>query len=395
MMSLVEAVSFRHLSNQLTASERGEFIARLSNTNILFDALYTHIATSKNQNTAERINSTLSNIIVSRKEKPESQCDHTSLSSIPRHVVGSIASFLKQREYAWLSQASRSIFLACNSPNHLQEMDLLESTSLVNLSRYTSIRRLHLNLRQFSEFDQPLSVPLPLREIVLVGFEALHFLSHWGAPIDLSPVNFSKLRELRIRGKNAWASLQGFATATNLLKISLTDCLEPEHAKSAVAGIIMKCKALKHIELGIWLQLGVGRQQSSSTKLSSALDALDGIEHGLYQTKQQHRKSLKIKVSTRDVGGGAHRQSDAVIANQKSELMLRMHRITHWLESSNIDDYMLAIGSMWIQLTYAELQVISSSTDVTTMSNSYFISKQQSRIDRVYETWLMRTFYWD
>eukprot|EP01084_Bolivina_argentea_P113477 202222_1 len=127
-MSLCKGIKCRHLSSQLTKTERKQFLNELSNgiNNIINKALFEFCIKSSNNSSVNTINNLLTKIIRSRKKKPKRiTTENIKLDIIPRQLIGHISSFLYQYDYINFSKTNRFIFLGCNTPNLLQELNLI------------------------------------------------------------------------------------------------------------------------------------------------------------------------------------------------------------------------------------------------------------------------------
>eukprot|EP01083_Nonionella_stella_P204358 745040_1 len=136
-MSLIKVIHFRHLMSQLTHEERVGFLSELilMDSQILLEALFRFMK-SMSINDIDSFTKSLSDIIQSRKEKPNAiSKTNIKLHQFPRAIIGHTASFLQQREYVAFNLSNRSIYLGCNSPNQLQQLDLLHLSRF----RYPSI----------------------------------------------------------------------------------------------------------------------------------------------------------------------------------------------------------------------------------------------------------------
>eukprot|EP01083_Nonionella_stella_P285395 971394_1 len=151
-MSLTKAIKFQHLISQLTHEECVGFLSKLvdSHMNIIVRSLFHHFVKA-NQNQINQLNSfneSLSNIIQSRKEKPKTISPRNmKLSQLPRAIIGHTASFLDQWDYLDFSMSNRCIYLGCNSPNLLYELNVEQITdySSINLQSFTSVKTLHID----------------------------------------------------------------------------------------------------------------------------------------------------------------------------------------------------------------------------------------------------------
>eukprot|EP01083_Nonionella_stella_P059641 156029_1 len=148
-MSLIKAIHFRHLSSQLTDQERLQFLSQLvhSHTDIIFTSLFHHLSKPNQINEVTDINNRLSDIIESRKDKPKPLCTKLiQLHQFPEAIIGYVASFLQQKIYIHFSMTNRFIYLACNSPNGLQQLILscFRDYSCIKLSSFPSVKTLRI-----------------------------------------------------------------------------------------------------------------------------------------------------------------------------------------------------------------------------------------------------------
>eukprot|EP01083_Nonionella_stella_P302024 1039465_1 len=146
-MSLPNAIKFRHLISQLTHEECVSFVSKLvhSHLDIVVTSLFRHFAKTKQTNPLNSFNESLSDIIQSRKEKPKAiSFNNIKMNQLPTTIIGITASFLPQCDYFNFSSSSRSIYLGCNSPNLLHDLNVNESEdySCINLQRFTSVHSL-------------------------------------------------------------------------------------------------------------------------------------------------------------------------------------------------------------------------------------------------------------
>eukprot|EP01083_Nonionella_stella_P284350 967973_1 len=143
-MSLTNAIKFRHLISQLTDEECVSFLSKLVHLHldIVVTSLFLHLAKTKQTNPLNSFNESLSDIIQSRKEKPKAiSFNDMKMNQLPAAIIGHTASFLPQCDYLYFSSSSRSIYLGCNSPNLLHELNVYESEdySCINLQRFPSV----------------------------------------------------------------------------------------------------------------------------------------------------------------------------------------------------------------------------------------------------------------
>ena len=152
-----EAVRFRYLSNQLSKPEKQQFTTQLlslsESNNLITKALFSHFIQHPNE--ATTVNNIISTIIRKREKIDDEPPPQHRLDTIPKALIGHIASFTLQREYTRLSVANRSIYLGCNTPNMLQRLKLYQGHRCLNvkLQLYQSIRYFGFRLEHFHKLS--------------------------------------------------------------------------------------------------------------------------------------------------------------------------------------------------------------------------------------------------
>eukprot|EP01084_Bolivina_argentea_P237072 398518_1 len=165
---LAKAVSFRLLIKQLS---KDEFLALMSkifdikHSDLISTSLFNyfiHQKTIKNPNTNDlnNINSILSEIIQSRKPKPQSESMTTAtikLDTLPKALIGNIASYAAQTCYFQFQKTNRKIFIGCNSLNKLITLNLLHviNYSSINLQQFISVKRFTIHVHKYHQFKLP------------------------------------------------------------------------------------------------------------------------------------------------------------------------------------------------------------------------------------------------
>eukprot|EP01083_Nonionella_stella_P167231 561478_1 len=163
-MSLTKVIEFRHLITQLTHGERVAFLSELveSRLDIVLSGLFHHFAQSNQINEVNHFNKSLSDIIQSRKVKPETvSTRNIKLHQFPTAIIGYTASFLNQLDYINFSMSNRSIYLGCNSPNLLHALDLtkISDYSSIDLASFPSVTNLQIDPSKVLS-SQPFDLPL-------------------------------------------------------------------------------------------------------------------------------------------------------------------------------------------------------------------------------------------
>eukprot|EP01083_Nonionella_stella_P173004 595405_1 len=417
-MSVTKAIQFQHLISQLTHQERIGFLSKLldSHTDIILASLFQHLVKPNQINEANAFNQELSSIIQSRKEKEKAEkAEKPKLEQLPRAIIGYVASFLDQSEYPQFNRSNRFIYLGCNTPNTLQELDLtaLKDFSFINLSSFTSIKTLRIdpsktiksqhmynqvttltlnanskrgwvesflnqnivncdnvttlvcnefgtinvpkiqknnflsllamfrNITHFRMWDVQVTGDITEQDITdlclkIVGLGLYDgagqnkFLNIFGSQLkylsltqyseysfDCRNITFDKLEELRMVFPDDQLLGTILKSASKLKKIFIRyfdfgDCKDT--IKHDVPNLITKCASLNYMAFSI--------------ASHSFCSLLEGIEHGLFKTKTQHRTQLKIRI---DVPNDDF---------QPKDFTFNVARIINALEACNINDFM-------------------------------------------------------
>eukprot|EP01083_Nonionella_stella_P236439 830429_1 len=158
MALLLKSLKFRTLCAQLTPFETKLFINSVIDANgtVLFSALFHLIQSSCTYKDidADRLNRMLSDLILSRKKNQDTILTK-NIDGLPPPLVGHTASFLPQLDYIALSTCTRSLFIGCNTPNQMQELNLLKRKwkqhPPIDLAQFPSIKHLKIHLHQVSK----------------------------------------------------------------------------------------------------------------------------------------------------------------------------------------------------------------------------------------------------
>ena len=130
-MPLVKAVEFRSLAAQLTDAETISFVEDVatSHPEMIIDALssYFSVISSNHENVRlnDQFTKSIATIIQSRDSQSESD-ENTPITfdALPRRLIGVCSSFLDQKSYRQLSSVNRAVFLGCNTPIMLHEVNV-------------------------------------------------------------------------------------------------------------------------------------------------------------------------------------------------------------------------------------------------------------------------------
>lgn len=205
-MQLADAIKFSYLAEQLTATETQAFLNNLilSNSNAILKAFFSYFnqtpITAECNNLKEECIQSICALINSRKSQENKMTVHQnpltkdqvdelpkceSFDELPRNVIGVVASFLEQEEFAKLSRSNKSVYLDCKTPPFLVSVRIIFDGKNIhkpmpNLAAYPQARELHLNLEsraqiQYGEHDDS------------VDYDAYNDLCEVLEPPDLTP----------------------------------------------------------------------------------------------------------------------------------------------------------------------------------------------------------------
>eukprot|EP01083_Nonionella_stella_P315231 1138163_1 len=185
MAQVSKALKFRALCAQLTPTETKSFINSVIDVNgtVLFSALFHLIRSSCTYKDidADCLNHMLSDIILSRKKKPKPDAIVTkNINSLPPALIGHTASFLPQSDYIKLSTCARSLFIGCNTPNQMQELNLLKREwkhhPTIDLAQFPSIKHLAIHYHKLGELlpNYLMSGASICRELNAMTFDGNH-----------------------------------------------------------------------------------------------------------------------------------------------------------------------------------------------------------------------------
>ena len=178
---LLSVLNFKQISAHLNEAELDAFMSKMWRTVGREETLQLLCAPFINQSNSNldaltSMTHIASDIIQCRDSKVP-PCATLKIVDIPSSLIGEIASYLLQESYCAFSRASRKLYVDCNSPNRLQEMDLTEVDNInytdVAMERFPQIKRLQFNLRQMHEFKainrQRFGACNQLQELILDG----------------------------------------------------------------------------------------------------------------------------------------------------------------------------------------------------------------------------------
>ena len=225
-MALVKAIKFRHLVSGLNGREGVKFATRLMNqqSDVIIKALFKFFMQSANAETSvDNANAIISEIVRSRKKKPSIDSKvNVKLDNLPQQLIGAAASFLRQRDYINLSKANRSVYLGCNTPNLLQELNLLrvKDYSSINLASYPSVKTLKLKVGKLNKLkfvENGSSVMNQLHSFTLDGENGGNFDIDAFARTGINIKNVRTLRLSRIGSHGSKFDIDRFYKVLDML----------------------------------------------------------------------------------------------------------------------------------------------------------------------------------
>ena len=159
-MPLSKAIRFSSLVSQLSPSETVSFIKDIADSNqqIIIDALSSYFLNVPPDDERGTLNDqyikSISSIIQSRDSQTDERSSIT-FDSLPRRLIGVCASFLEQKSFQWLSRVNRAVYLGCNTPIVLTEVEkhynFADEHRLFNFSAFPFVKR--LILKNDTDFD--------------------------------------------------------------------------------------------------------------------------------------------------------------------------------------------------------------------------------------------------
>ena len=156
-MSVVAGVRFGHLMSQLTEQETTSFISQL-NPNLIAKALFYFVVNQSTTTTSGYdVTQMVSDIIESRKpakkETNDTKCK--SLDQLPQRLIGNVACYLQEESYKELSRTNRAIYIGCNTPNLLQDLEIDAENQAIKdkvtkIPRYPFAKHVHVAVQDIA-----------------------------------------------------------------------------------------------------------------------------------------------------------------------------------------------------------------------------------------------------
>eukprot|EP01083_Nonionella_stella_P301686 1036354_1 len=224
-MSLTKAVHFRELITQLTNEERVGFLSQLidSHVNMILTCLFQHLSKPNQMAHVDDFNQSILDIIQARKDKPKQLCSRDiQFDQFPRAIIGYTASFLDQSDYVKLSVSNRSIYLGCNLPNTLHEIDLTrlktKNYSSVTVAQFQSIKSLCIDPYQAIKSQHNLRFESPhFNQVTTLELSTRH-KTGWVEPfLNQNIINCDHITTLKCHSRGPPNQLMGRYEVLSLL----------------------------------------------------------------------------------------------------------------------------------------------------------------------------------
>mmetsp|Transcript_68794 Transcript_68794/g.109220 ORF Transcript_68794/g.109220 Transcript_68794/m.109220 type:complete len:511 (+) Transcript_68794:59-1591(+) len=169
MTALPDAIRFRALAKDLNSKEFEKYLKLLVSVcgrDELLRVLFADFAKSANNEMVHKSIDIIDELIKSRRKSTRNSRTATTKQSIdqllPSAVIGKISSYLQFTDNVSFSRANRDIYIGCNTPNKLQQLDLThfdidtyDYCSIPPLIKYPDIKRLEISINKFKELKWP------------------------------------------------------------------------------------------------------------------------------------------------------------------------------------------------------------------------------------------------
>ena len=156
---LMSVLKFKQMSAQLNDTELDAFMCKIWRAVGREETLQLLCAPFINQSNPDLDTLTsmshIASDIIQNRDLKVSPCPIRNISDLPSSLIGEIASYLPQESYCAFSRANRKLYVDCNSPNRLQNMDLttVDNYAELAMERFIQIKRLSFNLVQIPQFQ--------------------------------------------------------------------------------------------------------------------------------------------------------------------------------------------------------------------------------------------------
>lgn len=141
MSRLLQTIKFKNLASELTDDEFDEFLCSLHRGKGRALILRSLCQQRSPSLTADMLQIT-SNIIQKRHIQQQAHNPWT-FDTLPKSLIGEIASNLNQNDYARFSRANRAVFIGCNDPNQLLSISRIRRP--IRISQYPKLQKLQIH----------------------------------------------------------------------------------------------------------------------------------------------------------------------------------------------------------------------------------------------------------
>ena len=202
MASLSQVIKVRSLLDSFNDIEFNELIARFvkqcGREALLTPFFAQHMKQNKsyhNPNSQHIIN-----IIVRKRKSNFHLFTKVSIHTLPKAIIGEVASYLSQKDYVSLTKTNRSIYIGCNEPNTLRHLDLksVNNYSCIDLQKYPQLTHLEIDL------TKPNQLSLPSDKTILHHLNRLTLYANDQRDVDINAlisqlaINLSNINHLKL-----------------------------------------------------------------------------------------------------------------------------------------------------------------------------------------------------
>ena len=153
----------------------------------------------KNKSINQHIDTAISitKAIIKSRKTTNSNSPQLNMDTLPKAIIGDIASYLPRKDYISFLTANRSIYIGCNDPNTLKYLNLMSTTdyTCMNISKYRGLKHLKVQLNL---------LPCILNHDALNSLTELTLDGMVKGNIDLDPllsqnfINFNNIKHLSL-----------------------------------------------------------------------------------------------------------------------------------------------------------------------------------------------------
>ena len=214
-----------------------------------------------------------------------------ALNNLLNCIIGSVASYLHQFDYTEFSKTNRKIYIACNTPNMLQTLNLnmIRPFTKVPIELYTSIKYLELSIAKFIDFNLDRhcnNIFLKLKTLKLNG-QCIYQnkLEKFYENNDLwNKINCLNITTLILSDFGPW--IAGYMLTMCICKFKNLTCLKLNNIQNDVAAQSIKQHCPEIVELVIEGPDNALSCYCIKNLIHSYSDNLTGLQFNEYPTQQ-------------------------------------------------------------------------------------------------------------